>query len=102
MTEHTNAEFLRALADGKEIKARFVEHGKRPGTYEPIQDCSTSALHALIHGPNPGLELTGKWQFKVYAEKPDNECPSCSGTGEGAYDGQSCQRCRGRGWLCIR
>lgn len=29
----------------------------------------------------------------------DNECPTCSGTGEGMYDSQSCVVCLGKGFL---
>jgi hypothetical protein len=29
----------------------------------------------------------------------DDECPSCGGTGEGMFDGQSCAVCRGKGFL---
>lgn len=29
----------------------------------------------------------------------DDECPMCRGTGEGAFDGQSCLSCKGRGHL---
>lgn len=38
--------------------------------------------------------------FDDFAEDvEDNECISCSGTGEGMYDGQSCVVCRGKGFL---
>ena len=38
--------------------------------------------------------------FDDFAEDvDDSECASCSGTGEGMYDGQSCVVCRGKGFL---
>ena len=38
--------------------------------------------------------------FDDFAEDvDDSECVSCSGTGEGMYDGQSCVVCRGKGFL---
>jgi len=34
-----------------------------------------------------------------YADDDDDEgiCPSCSGSGEGMYEGQTCSRCKGKG-----
>ena len=38
--------------------------------------------------------------FDDFAEDvDDSECVSCSGTGEGMYDGHSCVVCRGKGFL---
>ena len=38
--------------------------------------------------------------FDDFAEDvEDNECISCSGTGEGMYDSQSCVVCLGKGFL---
>ena len=38
--------------------------------------------------------------FDDFAEDvDDSECASCSGTGEGMYDSQSCVVCRGKGFL---
>jgi DnaJ-class molecular chaperone len=29
----------------------------------------------------------------------ESTCPTCHGTGDGAYEGESCWNCRGRGYL---
>ena len=42
----------------------------------------------------------GRSEQEVRAEADDDQddtCPECDGTGEGAYEGQSCNACRGNG-----
>lgn len=98
MAEHENADVLRGMADGQKVLARL---GK-VGDFTPIEDCSTTALHALFKGSSPGLELQGKWEFALLEvddqEQHEYDCYLCSGTGEGIHEGQSCSACRGRGY----
>lgn len=70
--EHPNAKLLRAMADGLQVMARFLPTGYRAEVFQPIQDCPTSALHSLIRGPHPGMELQGTWEFKIKGESDDN------------------------------
>lgn len=58
LQEHTNAAYLRALADGYRIGA------KRPGDedFEPLTCTSTTAFHALLL-PTEG-QLSA-WEFKI-------------------------------------
>lgn len=99
MAEHANADVLRGMAEGQKVLARL---GK-VGDFTPIEDCSTTALHALFKGSSPGLELQGKWEFALLEAdddpvQDDSRCHSCDGTGEGQFEGQSCTACRGRGY----
>lgn len=64
LQEHTNATYLRALADGHRIGA------KRPGDddFEPLTCTSTTAFHALLLPTSGPLSA---WEFKIEGIEDD-------------------------------
>lgn len=66
LQEHTNATYLRALADGYSISA------KRPGDdeFDPLTCTSTTAFHALLL-PIPGP--LSAWKFKIEPTNKNQE-----------------------------
>ena len=64
LQEHTNAAFLRALADGYRLGA------KRPGDedFEPLTCTSTTAFHALLLPTSGQLSA---WEFKIEGIEDD-------------------------------
>ena len=64
LQEHTNATYLRALADGYSISA------KRPGDaeFDPLTCTSTTAFHALLLPTSGQLRA---WEFKIEGIEDD-------------------------------
>lgn len=61
---HPNAEILNGIARGQRAFARLTPHEHE---FTPLELLSSSALHALLK-PGPGVELQGKWEFKLDAD----------------------------------
>lgn len=59
MKEHKNAEFLRALADGKSVQTKFV--GKSENEWMPVENVG-GAIVALIRPE------TDNWSFRIAPE----------------------------------
>lgn len=63
MTPHPNAEYLRALADGKRVAVKFPD-----GYSAPVEDCSTTVFIALVR---PGsVPQSGGWTFHIEEAEP--------------------------------
>lgn len=60
MTPHPNAEYLRALADGKRVMVKFVGDEFD----EELQACSTTVIMSLIH-PNCHYPQALPWSFHI-------------------------------------
>lgn len=62
MTTHPNAEYLRALADGKRVDVKFPD-----GYRVPLEDCSSTVQQALLR---PGsVPQSGGWTFHIEQEQ---------------------------------
>lgn len=63
MTPHPNAEYLRALADGKRVMVQF-------GTHDccPFEDCSTTVQMSLLR---PGTTPQARW-WSFHIEQEDS------------------------------
>lgn len=59
MTPHPNAEYLRALADGKRVMVDFVDVDQ----LYPVWDCSTTVILSLLR---PDAATRGRhWSFHI-------------------------------------
>lgn len=59
MTPHPNAEYLRALADGKRICVLFKDYD----FFYPLWDCSSTVILSLFsHSPVPQSKY---WSFHI-------------------------------------
>lgn len=62
---HPNADVLIGLAEGRTVLARYLpRYSFNDEEFIPLNGQSSTALHALFK-PAPGLELQGKWEFKL-------------------------------------
>ncbi len=64
MTPHPNAEYLRALADGKRVVVLFEDDD----FFYPLWDCSTTVLMSLFRPEN--LPMPRGWSFHIEHVEP--------------------------------
>ncbi len=60
MTPHPNAEYLRALADGKRVMVLFEDDGF---SY-PLWDCGSTVIMSLLH-PRCQAPQSKDWSFHI-------------------------------------
>lgn len=66
MTPHRNAEYLRALADGKRVRVEFSD--SPDGISHPLEDCSTSVQMSLL-SPSAYPQIKD-WSFHIEQTEP--------------------------------
>ena len=64
MTPHPNAEFLRALADGKRVMVVYQSGGEYP-----LWECSTTVIMSLLH-PHCQYPQAKHWTFHIEHMEP--------------------------------
>lgn len=109
-------------AAAKEFAAECAEQAEPKEPARQVQHADTQLMDFLIkgcqegddevmdamydqHGQPASVELARKQLSELIdqreaesAAQEDPECSMCHGTGEGQFEGQSCSKCRGRGY----
>lgn len=68
MTNHPNAEYLRALADGKPVMVEFIADVDSTYHRVPLLGCSTTVIMSLL-SPN-GTPQAKHWSFHIEQTEP--------------------------------
>jgi len=62
MTPHPNAEYLRAMADGKRVMVDFMDLNPKV----PFEDCSATVQMSLLYP----RAVPQSWRWKFHIEEP--------------------------------